>query len=87
MANHRSAKKRMRQNVKRRLRNRSNRSSLRTQIRKLRSAIEANDKSMSKAELEPTISLIDKMVNKKILHRNTAARYKSRLTRHVNAVS
>ncbi len=84
MANHQSAKKRMRQNVKRRARNRSNRSRLRTQIKKLREAIAANDKKQSQAELVPTISLIDKMVNKKILHQNTAARYKSRLTKHVN---
>lgn len=87
MANHKSAKKRIRQNVKRRLRNRSNRSRLRTQIKSLREAIESNDKKLSEAQLQPTISLIDKMVNKKILHQNTAARYKSRLTRHVNAVS
>lgn len=87
MANHKSAKKRIRQNIKRRLRNRSNRGRLRTQIKILREAIEANDKKLSEAQLQPTISLIDKMVNKKILHQNTAARYKSRLTRHVSAVS
>jgi len=87
MANHKSAKKRMRQNEKRRELNRSNRSRLRTEIKKLRDAIEASDKKQSLAQLEPTISLIDKMVNKRILHRNTAARYKSRLTRHVNAVA
>lgn len=84
MANHQSAKKRMRQNVKRRALNRSNRSRLRNQIRVLRSALEAGDKKQSQAQLEPTISLIDKMVNKHILHKNTAARYKSRLTKHVN---
>ena len=87
MANHKSAKKRMRQNEKRREINRSNRSRLRTEIKKLRDAIEASDKKRSLTQLEPTISLIDKMVNKRILHRNTAARYKSRLTRHVNAVA
>lgn len=87
MANHKSTKKRIRQNIKRRMINRSNRGRLRTQIKKLRDAIAANDRSQCDAQLEPTISLIDKMVNKKILHQNTAARYKSRLTRHVNAVS
>ncbi len=87
MANHKSAKKRMRQNVKRRARNRSNRSRLRTQITNLRDAIAAGDKDTSQAELTPTIALIDKMVNKKILHQNTAARYKSRLTRHVNSLA
>jgi small subunit ribosomal protein S20 len=87
MANHKSAKKRIKQNIKRRAINRSNRTRLRTQVSKLRHAIAANDKQQCADQLEPTISLIDKMVNKKILHRNTAARYKSRLTRHVNAVS
>lgn len=77
----------MRQNVKRRAINRSNRGRLRTQIKKLRAAIEQGDKKQCDAELEPTISLIDKMVNKHILHRNTAARYKSRLTKHVNELA
>ncbi len=87
MANHKSAKKRIRQNVKRRARNRSNRSRLRTQITKLRDALSAGDKKQCEAELQPTISLIDKMVNKRILHRNTAARYKSRLSKHVGNVA
>ena len=77
----------MRQNVKRRLNNRMNRSRLRTQIKKLRSAIAEGDKQLSQDELQPTISLIDKMVNKNILHQNTAARYKSRLTKHVNELA
>lgn len=84
MANHKSSKKRIRQNVKRRAINRSRRSSLRTQIAKLRVALAEGDKKMSEEQLQPTISLIDKMVNKHILHKNTAARYKSRLSRHVN---
>lgn len=84
MANHKSAKKRIRQNVKRNARNRSNRSRLRTQITSLRDALAAGDKKEGEAKLQPTISLIDSMVNKKILHRNTAARYKSRLTKRVN---
>jgi small subunit ribosomal protein S20 len=87
MANHKSAKKRIRQNTKRRAINRSNRSSLRTQIKKLRAAIESGDKQASNEALLPTISVIDKMVNKNILHKNTAARYKSRLTRHVNELA
>ena len=87
MANHKSTKKRMRQNVVRRDRNRTKRSQLRTQIKKLREAIDEGDKKVSLEELEPTISLIDKMVNKHILHKNTAARYKSRLTRHVNNIA
>ncbi len=87
MANHKSTKKRMRQNVKRREINRANRSRLRTQIKKLRSALDDSNKKQSQTELQPTISLIDKMVSKKILHKNTAARYKSRLTKHVNGIA
>jgi small subunit ribosomal protein S20 len=87
MANHKSAKKRIKQNIKRRAINRANRTRLRSQVKKLRQAIADNDKQQCADQLTPTISLIDKMVNKNILHRNTAARYKSRLTRHVNAVS
>lgn len=87
MADHKSTKKRMRQNVKRREINRANRSRLRTQIKKLRSALDDSNKKQSQTELQPTISLIDKMVSKKILHKNTAARYKSRLTKHVNGIA
>ena len=84
MPNHKSAEKRVRQTVKRNEVNTRNRSKLRTQIKKLRTALASGDKNQSQELLVPTISLIDKSVNKGILHRNTAARYKSRLTSHVN---
>lgn len=87
MANHKSAEKRVRQNVKRNEINRSNRSKLRTQIKKLRSALLATDKKQSDELLIPTVSVIDKAVNKGLIHRNTAARYKSRLTKHVSELS
>lgn len=87
MANHKSAEKRVRQNAKRKEINRSNRSKLRTSIKKLRTAVAAADKSGSTELLNPTISLIDKSVNKGIIHRNTAARYKSRLTKHVAEIA
>jgi small subunit ribosomal protein S20 len=87
MANHKSAEKRMRQNARRNEINRSNRSKLRTSIKNLRSAIAGHDKDSSGALLGPTISLIDKAVNKGVIHRNSAARYKSRLTKHVNNVA
>jgi small subunit ribosomal protein S20 len=87
MANHKSAEKRVRQNVKRNEINRSNRSKLRTQIKKLRAAVSASDKKLSGELLNPTVSVIDKAVNKGLIHRNTAARYKSRLTKHVAEVS
>ena len=84
MANHKSAQKRVRQNTKRNEINRSNRSKLRTQIKSLRSALSASDKKLSNELLNPTVSLIDKAVNKGLIHKNTAARHKSRLTKHVS---
>jgi small subunit ribosomal protein S20 len=84
MANHKSAEKRVRQNTKRNEINRSNRSKLRTQIKSLRAALTSADKTRSDELLIPTVSLIDKAVNKGLIHRNTAARYKSRLTKHVS---
>lgn len=87
MANHKSAEKRVRQNAKRNAINRSNRTGLRTQIKKLRSALASHDKAGSTELLNPTVSAIDKAVNKGIIHKNTAARYKSRLTKHVSELS
>ena len=87
MPNHKSAEKRVRQNEKRNAINTSNKSRLRTQIKKLRAALAAGNKQLSQELLTPTISTIDKAVNKGILHRNTAARYKSRLTSHVNTLA
>lgn len=87
MPNHKSAIKRVRQNEKKRLVNRANRSTVRTEIKKLRSALTAGDKTQSVELLGGTVSAIDKAVNKGILHKNTAARYKARLTGHVNNLS
>ncbi len=87
MANHKSAEKRIRQNARRNEINRSNRSKLRTQVKKMRTAIAGQDKAASGELLNPTVSIIDKMVNKGVIHKNTAARYKSRLTKHVAELS
>ena len=87
MPNHKSAEKRVRQTAKRNAVNRSNQSRLRTQIKKLRAALASSDQALSNELLMPTVSVIDKAVNKGILHKNTAARYKSRLTSHVNALA
>ena len=87
MANHKSAEKRIRQNAKRNEINRANRSKLRTQIKKLRTAVAGADKTAGTELLNPTVSMIDKAVNKGIIHRNTAARYKSRLTKHVAEIA
>ena len=87
MPNHKSAEKRVRQNEKRRLINRSNRSSLRTSIKKLRAELAGGNTAALGELLPETISKIDKAVQKGVLHRNAAARYKSRLTARVNQAS
>ncbi len=87
MASHKSALKRIRQTRKRTIRNRSHETRLRHQIRKLQQAISAKDAAQAKSLLLPTVSLIDHMVRRGILHVNAAARYKSRLTRRVNALA
>ncbi len=87
MPNHKSAKKRVRQTIKKNLINRASRSTLRTAIKKLRKAFTGGNVEESNTLLSPTVSTIDKAVNKGILHKNTAARYKSRLTSHVNSIS
>jgi small subunit ribosomal protein S20 len=87
MPNHKSAEKRVRQNEKRRLTNRSNRSSLRTAIKKLRAAFATGNAEQVNKLLPETISTIDKAIQKGVLHRNAAARYKSRLTARANEVA
>ncbi|MBA3246761.1 MAG: 30S ribosomal protein S20 [Pyrinomonadaceae bacterium] len=87
MPNHQSAEKRMRQNERRRLVNRGNRTRMRTQIKKLRAALSAGDTSALQSALAETVSVIDKSVQKGVLHRNAAARYKSRLTARVNQLA
>ena len=84
MPNHKSAEKRARQNEKRRVINRNNRGRLRTGVKKLRAALEGGDAGSVQAILPETVSLIDKAVQKGVLHRNAAARYKSRLTLRAN---
>jgi len=79
-----SAKKQLRKNLKRREINRRNLSRLRTYIRKLRRAIEAGDAQLARELLPQTVSIIDKSIQKGVIHRNAAARYKSRLTTLVN---
>ena len=80
MPNHKSAEKRMRQNETRRKINRSNRTRVRSSIKNLRTALESGKAKDVKELLPATISTIDKAVQKGVLHKNAAARYKSRLT-------
>ena len=84
MPNHKSAEKRVRQNEKRRDINRGNRGRLRTGIKKLRAALESGEGGSAQELLPQTVSLIDKAVQKGVLHRNAAARHKARLTARVN---
>ncbi len=86
MAHSKSAKKRVRQNRERRLRNRSHRSRLRTQVKALRRSIAAGDPERTREELPRAVALLDRMAGRGVLHRNTAARAKSRLTRLANTL-
>ncbi len=79
MASHASAIKAHRQSLVRREHNREMRSALRTAIKNIRAAIDAKDAARAKQQLPATVSLIDKMAAKGIIHDNAAARHKSRL--------
>ena len=74
-----SALKANRQNIKRREHNRQMRSKLRSALKAIRASLDAKDLSAAKAALSQTVSIVDKMASKGIIHRNTAGRYKSRL--------
>jgi small subunit ribosomal protein S20 len=86
MANIASAIKRDRQNVKRRAYNRHFRSSMRTEIKKLWSAIESGDGDTAKALLPNTVAIIQRVAQKGIIHRKNAARRVSRLSKAVNSL-
>jgi small subunit ribosomal protein S20 len=87
VAHHASAEKQMRQDIKRRARNRKNLSQLKTQVKKLRAAIATGDAEAAKKLLPETVGQIDKASKKGVVHDNAASRTKSRLTRKVNALS
>ncbi|PYV31248.1 MAG: 30S ribosomal protein S20 [Acidobacteria bacterium] len=87
MASHKSALKRIKQTGQRTERNRAHLTRLRHQIRKLRRALETKDKAGAEALLRPTLALIDHSSTQGVLHRNTASRYKSRLTRRFNQLT
>lgn len=87
MANSKQAKKRVRQSEKRRGHNASMRSMLRTYIKKVTAAIASGDQQAALASIQEATPVIDRMVNKGIIHKNKAARHKSRLTHHVKKMS
>ena len=86
MANSPQARKRARQAEKRRQHNASQRSMMRTYFKQVLKAVQAGDKSLADTAYRGAVSIIDKTVSKGLLHKNTAARYKSRLNTRVRAM-
>ena len=87
MANHPSAIKRYRQSQHRRLVNQMNRNRLRTQMKKLRAAIATGKAADAQTLLTATLSVIDRSVQKGVIKKNTARRYKSRLAKRINGLA
>lgn len=87
MANSPQAKKRARQSEKRRTQNNGQRSLVRTVIKKVISAVDAGDAEQAQAAYQSAVPVIDRMADKGILHKNKAARHKSRLNTQVKALS
>ncbi|MBV8803181.1 MAG: 30S ribosomal protein S20 [Gammaproteobacteria bacterium] len=87
MANIASAKKRARQAEKHRQHNASLRSMVRTYIKKTYSAIESNDKKLAEECYQAAQPVIDRMADKGLIHKNKAARHKSRLVAHIKKMA
>ncbi len=86
MANSLQARKRARQAIKQRAHNVSLRSNLRTAIKKVQKAILAGDKAAAQTVFAESMSTIDSIADKKIIHKNKAARHKSRLSAAIKAL-
>ncbi len=86
MANHVSSLKRARQTITKTAINRANKSKLRGALRLMREALAAGDKKTLVDVYRATVSVLDKSVQKGVLHKNTASRYKGRLNARVKAV-
>ncbi len=87
MADHKSAAKRHRQSEKKRIRNASFKSTIRTSIKDLRDSIDGNNTGEAEAQLKQTVKLLDCAVTKGVLHRRSASRRISRLTVAVNSAA
>ncbi len=87
MANTAQARKRARQSVARNKHNSSLRSLLRTSIKRVRQAVEAGDQAQANEVFAKATSVIDRVADKKIIHKNKAARHKSRLSAAIRAIS
>ena len=83
MANTAQAKKRARQAEKHREHNASLRSMVRTYLKKVYAAVDAGDKELAQTSYQAAVPVIDRMANKGLIHKNKAARHKSRLTSHI----
>jgi small subunit ribosomal protein S20 len=86
MPNTESAKKRLRQNIVNRQRNRSIKRAIRTQCRKVREAVKAGDVQQAEAEFRLAVRKLDQAGKRNIVHRNAAARTKSRLSAKIKAL-
>jgi len=86
VANSVSARKRARQAEKRRLRNASQRSRMRTAVKKVQAAIQTGDKAVAQAAYRAAVPAIDRSVSKGLIHANKAARHKSRLNAKIRAL-
>lgn len=86
MAHHKDAIKRIRTSQAARTRNRSDRTRMRGQVKELREVIEGGDATAAQTDLSATVSLLQKMAQKGIIHRRNAARKISRLAKAVNAI-
>jgi small subunit ribosomal protein S20 len=86
LANIKSAQKRARQNVKNRAHNMAMRSKMRTFLKKVISAIESGDHAAATASYQAAVPVLDSMVNKGIVHKNKAARHKSRLNARIKSL-
>lgn len=87
MANHKSAAKKAAHDVEARLRNRANRSAMKTAIKRFLAVVETGNKAEATALLPGTLGLVDKACRKGVLHKNAANRHKSRLSLKVNALA
>jgi small subunit ribosomal protein S20 len=81
-----SAKKRIRQSIKRRARNRARKDAIKEQTKTYLAALAGHDVTKAETELRKTVSRLDKVAAKHTIHKNTAARRRSRLTRRLNAL-
>ncbi len=87
MPNTASAKKRLRQNDKRRQHNRALKSQMRTQIRRVREAVKAGDSEKAQSEFRLATKRLDRAASKNLIHKNAAARTKSRLNKLVKSAA